>query len=66
MALSVFSWVCWIKPGVYTLFLSRNRTDRISDNIILNQLFGTHSGLGMGLLTFDWVRHELLHALWKL
>ncbi|GAA6024567.1 hypothetical protein JCM11491_002702 [Sporobolomyces phaffii] len=37
-ALSAFSWVCWIAP----------------DNVVVNQLFGVSSGLGMGLLTFDW------------
>ncbi|KAJ9121945.1 hypothetical protein QFC24_004527 [Naganishia onofrii] len=37
-ALSFFSWVCWIKP--------KNR--------VVNQLFGVNTGLGMGLLTFDW------------
>jgi len=37
-ALSMFSWVCWIKP----------------DNAVVNTLFGTASGLGMGVLTFDW------------
>ncbi|THH31568.1 hypothetical protein EUX98_g2630 [Antrodiella citrinella] len=37
-ALSIFSWVCWIKPN----------------DIVLNQLFGYQSGLGMSLLTFDW------------
>jgi len=37
-ALSVFNWVCWIAPN----------------NIVVNQLFGTLSGLGMGVLTFDW------------
>jgi hypothetical protein len=25
-----------------------------TDNIVVNQLFGTERGLGMGLLTFDW------------
>lgn len=24
------------------------------DNLAVNQLFGTYSGLGMGILTFDW------------
>jgi hypothetical protein len=24
------------------------------DNLVVNQLFGTVSGLGMGILTFDW------------
>lgn len=37
-ALSIFSWVCWIAPN----------------NVIVNQLFGYSSGLGMGFLTFDW------------
>ncbi|KAG9042760.1 hypothetical protein FS837_010406 [Tulasnella sp. UAMH 9824] len=36
--LSAFSWVCWISPN----------------NVVVNQLFGTVTGLGMGLLTFDW------------
>ncbi|KZT06325.1 OPT oligopeptide transporter [Laetiporus sulphureus 93-53] len=39
-ALSVFSWVCWIVPN----------------NVPVNQLFGIESGLGMGLLTFDWTQ----------
>ncbi|GAA5971328.1 hypothetical protein JCM3765_005835 [Sporobolomyces pararoseus] len=37
-ALSAFSWVCWIAPN----------------NVVVNQLFGVSSGLGMGLFTFDW------------
>jgi OPT family small oligopeptide transporter len=37
-ALSVFNWACWIAPN----------------NIVVNQLFGTLSGLGMGIFTFDW------------
>ena len=37
--LSVFNWVCWIAPN----------------NVIVNNLFGSISGLGMGLFTFDWV-----------
>lgn len=37
-ALSVFNWVCWIAPN----------------NIVVNQLFGYSSGLGMGFFTFDW------------
>jgi OPT family oligopeptide transporter len=37
-ALSMFNWVCWIRP----------------DNIVINQLFGYSSGLGMSVLTFDW------------
>ncbi|KAF8898456.1 OPT oligopeptide transporter [Infundibulicybe gibba] len=37
-ALSVFNWVCWIAPN----------------NVAVNALFGTNTGLGMGILTFDW------------
>ncbi|EGN97372.1 hypothetical protein SERLA73DRAFT_75065 [Serpula lacrymans var. lacrymans S7.3] len=37
-ALSYFSWVCWIAP----------------DNIVVNQMFGYVSGMGMSLITFDW------------
>jgi len=37
-ALSIFSFVCWAAP----------------DNIVVNQLFGVRSGLGMSMLTFDW------------
>ncbi|KAG6866881.1 hypothetical protein C0991_008818 [Blastosporella zonata] len=37
-ALSVFNWACWIAPN----------------NIVVNTLFGTSSGLGMGIFTFDW------------
>jgi len=36
----MFSWVCWIRP----------------DNVVINQLFGVNTGLGMGLLTFDWAQ----------
>ncbi|KAF8272951.1 glutathione transporter [Lactarius quietus] len=36
--LSVFNWACWIAPN----------------NIVVNSLFGSISGLGMGLFTFDW------------
>ncbi|KAH7920260.1 OPT oligopeptide transporter [Leucogyrophana mollusca] len=39
-ALSYFSWVCWIFPN----------------NVVVNQLFGYQSGLGMSLLTFDWAQ----------
>lgn len=37
-ALSIFNWVCWIAPN----------------NVVINQLFGYQTGLGMGFLTFDW------------
>ncbi|KAJ8473875.1 hypothetical protein ONZ51_g7588 [Trametes cubensis] len=37
-ALSIFSFVCWIRPN----------------DIVVNQLFGTSGGLGMSILTFDW------------
>jgi hypothetical protein len=36
--LSMFNWVCWIVPK----------------NVAINALFGTKSGLGMSVLTFDW------------
>lgn len=36
--LSVFNWACWISPK----------------NVIVNTLFGSVSGLGMGLFSFDW------------
>ncbi|KAI0757887.1 OPT oligopeptide transporter protein-domain-containing protein, partial [Irpex lacteus] len=39
-ALSYFSWVCWIAP----------------ENVVVNQLFGESSGLGMSILTFDWTQ----------
>lgn len=39
-ALSYFSWACWIAPR----------------NLTVNQLFGTVSGLGMGIVTFDWAQ----------
>jgi hypothetical protein len=38
VALSTFNWVCWIAP----------------ENPTVNILFGTQTGLGMSLLTFDW------------
>ncbi|KAF7795143.1 hypothetical protein EIP86_006291 [Pleurotus ostreatoroseus] len=37
-ALSYTNWVCWIVPN----------------NVVVNQLFGTVSGLGMSIITFDW------------
>ncbi|TDL22401.1 glutathione transporter [Rickenella mellea] len=37
-ALSVFSWMCWIVPN----------------NVLVNQIFGYNSGLGLGVITFDW------------
>jgi hypothetical protein len=42
--LSVFNWVCWIVPN----------------NVVVNSLFGTVSGLGMGLLSFDWAQVTLV------
>ena len=36
--LSMFNWICWIAPN----------------NLVVNALFGTASGLGMSILTFDW------------
>jgi hypothetical protein len=40
MGLSYFSWVCWIAP----------------DNIVVNQMFGYVSGMGMSMVTFDWAQ----------
>lgn len=37
-ALSYFTWVCWIAPK----------------NIVVNQLFGMQTGLGLSPITFDW------------
>ncbi|EKM51789.1 uncharacterized protein PHACADRAFT_262133 [Phanerochaete carnosa HHB-10118-sp] len=37
-ALSYFNWICWIAPN----------------NIPVNQLFGTVSGLAMSVISFDW------------
>ncbi|QEU63101.1 hypothetical protein KDRO_F10430 [Kluyveromyces lactis] len=37
-ALSYFAWVTWIRP----------------DNVIINQIFGASTGLGIIPLTFDW------------
>jgi OPT family small oligopeptide transporter len=53
-ALSVFNWVCWIAPS----------------NVVVNTLFGTSTGLGMGLLTFDWsmisyVANPLINPWWS-
>ena len=34
----MFSYVCWAAPT----------------NVPVNQLFGVRTGMGMGVLTFDW------------
>lgn len=39
-ALSTFTWVCWIAPN----------------NIVVNQMFGYVSGMGMSMVTFDWAQ----------
>lgn len=38
--LSTFSFICWIVPN----------------NVVVNQLFGQVTGLGMSFLTFDWAQ----------
>ena len=38
VALSYFTWVCWIVPK----------------NVVVNQLFGMVTGLGLSPITFDW------------
>ena len=45
-ALSVFSFICWAAPN----------------NVVVNQLFGVSSGLGMSFLTFDWTRISWLSS----
>ncbi|KAK7055245.1 OPT oligopeptide transporter protein-domain-containing protein [Favolaschia claudopus] len=37
-ALSVFNWICWIAPN----------------NVKVNAVFGSLSGMGMSVITFDW------------
>ncbi|THG97839.1 hypothetical protein EW026_g4252 [Hermanssonia centrifuga] len=39
-ALSIFNWVCWIRPN----------------NIPLNQVFGVATGMGLSVITFDWTQ----------
>ncbi|KAF5384567.1 hypothetical protein D9757_006480 [Collybiopsis confluens] len=39
-ALSVFSFICWAVPT----------------NVVVNQLFGVYSGMGMSVLTADWTQ----------
>ena len=38
--LSIFSFICWIVPS----------------SVVVNQLFGQSTGLGMSMLTFDWAQ----------
>ncbi|KAF9893303.1 hypothetical protein FE257_011733 [Aspergillus nanangensis] len=38
--LSTFNFICWIVPS----------------NVVVNQLFGQRTGLGMSMLTFDWAQ----------
>lgn len=38
VGLSYFTWICWIAPN----------------NILVNQIFGMVSGLGVSPITFDW------------
>lgn len=45
-SLSVFNWVCWIAPT----------------NVIINQIFGYNTGLGVGFLTFDWAQISWLSS----
>ena len=42
--LSVFNWVCWIAPN----------------NVVVNSLFGSISGFGMGLFTFHWAAGSIV------
>ena len=60
VGLSVFSWACWMAPGACRFILLKfgesaaNDPPLPPDNLVVNQLFGTISGLGMGFLSFDW------------
>ena len=57
LGMSYFSWVCWIAPGEWLFSkFEDGATNKYhhADNLIVNQLFGTVSGLGMGFITFDW------------
>lgn len=53
----MFTWVCWIKPndGTPPNFC---RHDLIFNfpPVLINQLFGYQSGLGLSLITFDWTQ----------
>ncbi|MCJ1308643.1 hypothetical protein MMC25_002296 [Agyrium rufum] len=40
VGLSYFTWVCWIAPN----------------NVIVNQLFGMQTGLGLSPITWDWTQ----------
>ncbi|EST05900.1 Oligopeptide transporter, OPT superfamily [Kalmanozyma brasiliensis GHG001] len=46
ISLSVFNWVCWIWPN----------------NVPVNVVFGTASGLGASVLTFDWTQVTYLSS----
>ena len=39
-AVSYFNWICWIVPN----------------HVVINQLFGTVSGLAMSGISFDWAQ----------
>lgn len=39
-ALSIFSFICWAVP----------------ENVVVNQLFGVYSGMGMSVVTADWTQ----------
>ena len=53
----MFSWVCWIWPVRSNPFLSilaNAQSRHYIANLIVNQLFGVTTGLGMSMITFDW------------
>jgi len=59
LGLSFFSWACWIAPsGLFFLRFGDRMTDERhpTNDLVINQLFGTVSGLGMGIITFDWAQ----------
>jgi len=55
-ALSVFSWICWIKPGALNPTSSSSQLIILPDNRVLNQLFGVSTGMGLSTITFDWTQ----------
>lgn len=58
-ALSYFSVICWIWPSMsIDLKITRDECCLLArtGKPVINQLFGTVTGLGMGFLTFDWAQ----------
>ncbi|KAG9008885.1 hypothetical protein FRB90_008678 [Tulasnella sp. 427] len=62
--LSYFSFICWIRPSTFSetaLMISGEEYSwGLKDNVVVNQLFGAVTGLGMSALTFDWSQIALI------